>query len=274
MSAPLVPIETPSIYPPGQAKKANVPARMARCTPDMRKAILKIGQDVRAAGGVFLLSDLFRSYDMQMQAHLDFVTGKKKAYSPAPVGSMHEAGRAFDVDLGSLKLPLQKFWDIAAKVGVVPIIAAPTSGADESWHFECRGSHEKVRQYYAAGKGNNMKAARAMAVSAVNACGLKVDQFPDQNALAIQSALIRLGQNIGNLDGKIGPTCRKAIDACGVNSTDNLTAVMAGLEDLLRQQFPREYDTSGVSFGINENIGDDSVFWENDEGSPTDHGGD
>jgi len=37
-----------------------------------------------------MLSDLLRSYDMQLQAHLDYTSGKKSAFSPAPGGSMHE----------------------------------------------------------------------------------------------------------------------------------------------------------------------------------------
>jgi hypothetical protein len=39
---------------------------------------------------------------MQLQSHLDWKTGKKSAFSPPPGGSLHEAGRALDLDLDSL----------------------------------------------------------------------------------------------------------------------------------------------------------------------------
>jgi D-alanyl-D-alanine carboxypeptidase len=110
MFAPVEDIKIKSIYPSG-----DLPKNMARCTPDMLNALQGAAADVKTAGGELILSDLYRSYDMQLQAHLDYVTGKKKAFSPPPGGSMHEAGRAFDLDLSSLKMKLSDFWKIAAK---------------------------------------------------------------------------------------------------------------------------------------------------------------
>ena len=55
-------------------------------------------------------SDLFRSYEMQKQANLDFLQGRKKAFSPPPGGSLHEAGRAMDIDLSTIGMGLAKFW--------------------------------------------------------------------------------------------------------------------------------------------------------------------
>lgn len=98
-----------------------------------------------------MLSDLLRSYDMQLQAHLDYTSGKKSAFSPAPGGSMHEGGRAFDLDLGALKIKLGQFWDIARKYGVTPIIKSPNPSASEAWHFDCRGSHERIYAYEYSG---------------------------------------------------------------------------------------------------------------------------
>jgi LAS superfamily LD-carboxypeptidase LdcB len=86
------------------------------------------------------LSDLFRSYEMQRQAHLDFVEKRKKAFSPPPGGSMHEAGRAMDIDLSSMGVPLKQFWEIANAHGFFPIIDAPIASRSESWHFDCRGA--------------------------------------------------------------------------------------------------------------------------------------
>lgn len=140
MPAPIVAIWIQGIYgkPPGLP-----PSRMARCAPDLRAAILGIAADVAAAGGRFALSDLFRTCLMQAQAHADYVSGKKKAYSLPPGGSMHEAGRAMDIDVGGFGLQLSTFWEIAAKHGVVPIIAQPRSGLSGCGHFEGRGSHER-----------------------------------------------------------------------------------------------------------------------------------
>jgi hypothetical protein len=83
MFAPLEDIQFKSIY------GGDLPKRMAHCTPDMLTAVRLVAADVKAAGGELILSDMYRSYDMQFQAHLDYVSGKKSAYSPPPGGSMH-----------------------------------------------------------------------------------------------------------------------------------------------------------------------------------------
>lgn len=223
-------------------QRVLMPERMARSTPDMKKAIYGIRADVEAAGGKFALSDLFRSYDMQLQAHLDFSSGKKKAFSPPPGGSMHESGRAFDVDLKGLNMPLANFWQIAKRIGVVPIIAEPNQKASEAWHFECRGSHQIVYDYYLAGKGTNFsKPAAAMAASAIIAAGLKHDRFKGKEEAAyIQSGLIRLGREIGNIDGEIGPKTNDALSSFGIAGSTRSEQIL-GLDTLLQQKFSDEF---------------------------------
>jgi hypothetical protein len=82
-----------------------------------------------------------------------------------------------------------------------------------------------------------------MAASAILSIGVQVDKFgSDQTIAAIQSALIRLGQELGNIDGGIGPKTRGALDAVGVPFTDPQTMLLA-LEGLLRTRFPQEYET-------------------------------
>ena len=216
-----------------------MPRRMAFATPDMKAAIFAIADDVKARGGAFVLSDLFRSHDMQLQAHLDHVNGKKPAFSPLPGGSMHEGGRAFDVVIDDLKMSLADFWEIAKRHGVVPIIAEPKTTIKECWHFECRGSHQRVYDHYASGKGRNMKPATAMAASAILAVGLKVDAFNDCDAAAVQAALIRLGYDIGNIDGAIGPRSRAAIEALG--ATGDMVQIRLHLTAELQRRFPGEY---------------------------------
>src|SRR6266849_5051354 len=113
----LVDITVTSIY----NNNGPLPARLARCTPDTKTAILALADDLNQAGGVLRLSDLFRSHDMQLGSHLDFVSGRKKAFSPPPGGSLHEAGRAMDIDLSSIGVPLPQFWEIARAHGFTPI---------------------------------------------------------------------------------------------------------------------------------------------------------
>ncbi|HYG30520.1 MAG TPA: hypothetical protein VD887_09930 [Allosphingosinicella sp.] len=244
MKTPLVTVGWPSTYFSGAAR-ANLPKRMDHCTPDTKTAIEKVGAAVAAKGGKLYLSDLFRSYEMQAAAHDDFVKGRKSANSPPPGGSFHEAGRAFDLDLDALKMPLRDFWALAAPLGLVPIIDAPDSTKNESWHFECRGSHQLVYDYYKAGKGDNFGPKsgpyKAAAASAIVSIGVKVDKFgANQDAAYVQSGLIRLGADIGNMDAAIGKRTRDALTALGIAGS-TLAEWVAGVGAALKAKFPREF---------------------------------
>jgi hypothetical protein len=250
VKTPLNPIEIMSIYKSRTGQRVVLPSRMAICTPDMAAAIASIGEDVATLGGELLLSDLFRSYDMQLQAHLDYTSGKKSAFSPAPGGSMHEAGRAFDLDLRALKMPLERFWDIARKHGVTPIIKSPDPSASEAWHFECRGSHERVNTYYTSGKGTNMAPYFAMAASAILSAGLRHDRFVGKEREALlQSSLIRLGHDIGNIDGQIGMRTRTALARAGLQDA-RLDGALAAAEDLVQTNHPDEYRETQAAVAI------------------------
>ena len=240
MTAPLVRPLVMSVYEVNR-ERVLMPERMARCTADMKKAIYGIRADVEAEGGRFALSDLFRSYDMQLQAHLDFTSGKKKAFSPPPGSSMHEAGRAFDVDLKALRMGLADFWEVAKRWGVVPIIAQPNPRASEAWHFECRGSHQLVYDYYKAGKATNFNPAAAMAASAIISAGLKHDRFKGKEQAAyLQSGLIRLGGEIGNIDGNIGPKTNAVLANLRIPGSTREEQAQA-LDTRLQQAFPDEF---------------------------------
>jgi hypothetical protein len=249
MTAPLNEVIITSVYKNSEGERVPLPKRMAHCTPDMEAAVRAVSAEITRRGGRLFLSDLFRSFDMQLQSHMDFVNGKKKAFSPPPGGSLHEAGRALDLDLDSLGITLADFWELARPRGLTPIIDKPLASISESWHFDCRGSHQLVYDYYAAGKGTNFEPYAAMAASAILAIGVPVEKFgTNQTAAAIQSALIRLGQVIGNMDGSIGQKTRMALESVGVPFGEPQTMMMT-LEDLLRQKFPREYDTpQGIRF--------------------------
>jgi hypothetical protein len=208
----------------------------------MKACLFRAAQQVKKKGGRLILSDLFRSYDMQLGSHKDWATGRKKAFSPPPGGSLHEGGRALDLDLDALKMPLAEFWKIAKDCRLSPIIKTPKAGASESWHFECRGSHTLVYDYYASGKANNFKTPyEAMAASAIVSSGIKHDRFPDREADAyLQSALIRLGGNLGNMDGAIGKRTREALASLEIGGASPAEIALA-VEDRLQAAFPEEF---------------------------------
>ena len=230
---PLVPITVASIY-----KSGSLPARMAKCTPDTTAAIQGVVADLRALGYDLRLSDLFRSYAMQKKAHEDYVEGGKKAYSPPPGGSMHEAGRAMDIELASIGVPLKKFWEIARARAFLPIIDKPDPSRSEAWHFDCRGSHHMVYEYTRKGKaGVSMAPYTQMAHSAILAIGVKVDTLPDQGIGSVQAGLIRLGLDPGRIDGILGARTTAALQAAGFDGGDAVGFVSAKL----KEKFPLEF---------------------------------
>ena len=232
-STPLVPITVASIY-----NKAALPSRTAKCTPDTATAILNLVDDLRSLGHDLRLSDLFRSYDMQRQANLDFVEGRKKAYSPPPGGSMHEAGRAMDIDLASIGVSLSQFWEIAKARGFSPIIDAPIPSRSESWHFDCRGSHGAVYRYVQEGKaGSSIPPYTQMAHSAILAIGVQVDALPDQSVGYLQSVLIRLGFDPGRIDGVMGERTLGAMREAGVDPDNPAESLVLRL----KEKFPLEF---------------------------------
>ena len=244
MFTPLVKIKFDSIYNNGP-----LPSRMALCTPDTFAALFAIKKDLRAVNADLVLSDLFRSHDMQLQSHMDFVSGKKKAFSPPPGGSLHEAGRAFDMDLDKIKhITLADFWKIAASHGVLPIVNKPDTKLSESWHFSCRGSHALVREYYLAKKGDNFKSPyAAMAASAIVSVGQVVDDLGhDVFSPYIQSGLIRLGFQIGNLDGTLGPKTNAILHGLGIADSLSVEAKADLIDRKLREKFPAEFSAPGA----------------------------
>lgn len=245
MKTPLFQIQIKSIYKNG-AQNIFLPTRLAHCTPDTYNAISAISAELLKIGGELVLSDLFRCYDMQYQAHLDYETGKKKAYSPPPGGSLHESGRSMDIDLSKIKISLKDFWVIAEKFGFYPIIKTPSTKLSEAWHFDCRGSHHVVYEYYQNGKASNMSAYTAMAISAILAIGIHVDKFAGRNNEAfIQSGLIRLGFEIGNIDGFIGAKTNSALLKIG-NKAITIEETVAFLESKLQERYPNEYSVKDL----------------------------
>jgi hypothetical protein len=175
---------------------------------------------------------------MQWQAHQDYVSRKKKAFSPAPGGSMHEGGRAIDIDLASIGVPLSRFWEIARAHGFLPIIDKPESSRSEAWHFDFRGSHQAVYDYVRGGKaGAAMPPYTQMAASAIAAIGVTLDAVHDQDVAFLQAALIRLGLDPGRIDGVMGDRTRGALNDAGASGGDPAGALSASL----KEKFPLEF---------------------------------
>lgn len=230
---PLIPISVASIY-----NHAALPTRMAKCTPDTARAIQGVVDDLQQLGHALRLSDLFRSYEMQRQANLDYVEKRKTSFSPPAGGSMHEAGRAMDIDLTSMGVPLSRFWEIAKGRGFLPIVDAPIAGRSESWHFDCRGSHEAVYRYVQSGKaGASIPPYTQMARSGILSIGVHVDQVPDQAIALVQSALIRLGLEPGRIDGVMGARTLDALRDVGADPDDPAGA----LTTRLKEKYPEEF---------------------------------
>lgn len=239
-------------YPSPYGKDRSIvplPKRMGLATPDTKTAWDNVSAKVEARGGRVIFTDFYRTHDMQHQAHLDYVNGKKESYSPPAGQGVHEAARAGDVVVQELKMSLKDFWAICAEEGIVPIIKKPEL-VSECWHYEKRGSHQTVYNYYKLGKGNNMGAYQAMAISAILAIGNNVDEseIGDQDFLKgrnteafIQSCLIRLGNEIGNLDGVIGERSRKALLVHGIDYSIGPEAASEAIENIVRKAYPNEF---------------------------------
>jgi len=160
------------------------------------------------------------------------------AYSPPPGGSMHEAGRAMDIDLTSIGVPLGKFWEIAEARGFSPIIDSPNPSRSEAWHFDCRGRHDLIYQYIKQGRAGDLIAPYTqMAHSAIVAAGIQVDGLPDQSTAFLQASLIQLGFDPGRIDGVMGPRTLGAMRAAGVDPDDPAGSI----SQQLKQQFPGEF---------------------------------
>jgi hypothetical protein len=229
MLTPLVPVNLPSIY-----NNQPLPARMALASKDFSVALAQLSAQLPN----LRWSDLFRSYEMQKQANLDYLQGRKKAFSPPAGGSLHEAGRAMDIDLSTTGMSLADFWSFLKPFGMVPIIAKPDAGTSEAWHFEFRGSHQLVYDYAASGNVRaDISPYKQAAVSAILGLGIHVDQVKDQTVALVQSALIRLGFDPGPIDGDPGSRTVSALLKAGAT----LDAAESVLGPRLQESFPQEF---------------------------------
>lgn len=116
-------------------------------------------------GGKLRVTDMFRTWNMQAQAHQDYITGKKKALSPPPGESFHGAARSTDWDIALIdetlnpigvgKKGFDLFWEIYNDLGFTGVLVnryRPDRNATEAWHIDFMGSFKALydRQGYKA----------------------------------------------------------------------------------------------------------------------------
>lgn len=113
-------------------------------------------------GGVLRVTDMFRTWNMQAQAHQDYITGKKKALSP-PAGESFHHSRSTDWDIKLIDETLQPtgtrlkgfnlFWEIYNDLGFTGVVGNrynPNKSLTEAWHIDFMGPFKALycRQGY------------------------------------------------------------------------------------------------------------------------------
>lgn len=130
----------------------------------------------------------------------------KNAFVAKPGKSMHNAGRAVDLNTETMRKALgaeylDAFWPIAARHGFTPIISKPTEGASEGWHFDHRGPWDNVGDHYGY---------EQMAMCAALAVG-DAGEWQSKPRL-IQALVLRAGYDIGEADGVVGSRTLKGLE--------------------------------------------------------------
>jgi hypothetical protein len=86
-----------------------------------------------------------------------------------------------------------------------------------------------------------MKPYEAMTASSILAIGVSVDKFDSNQAEAyLQSCLVRLGYELGNIDGLVGRKTKQALKDAGIEFHD-VSEVIPMVEDMLQEKYPEEY---------------------------------
>ena len=129
----VVKVRVPGIY---GSKGSPLPARMAKLVRPAAESLAKVFEDIVAEGGRLYLSDMFRSANEQQRAHEDWKSGRKSAYSPPACASVHEGGRAIDIDAFDTVIGHKRVREILNKHGWTNIVETLTGA--ECWHYEFR----------------------------------------------------------------------------------------------------------------------------------------
>ncbi len=189
-------------------------------TKDMSIALHKLKDAVEGEGGSFYISDLFRQWNIQKEAHELWLRRKRKAFAAPPGYSFHMAGRAVDIDIYNLNFNIDKslwltrLWSLAKPIGFHPIINKPDNKISEAWHFEYPGYDWGV----VYGKMKNKEIAKAAVVDAGLWQGVTDPHI--QDVMFIQSQLIRLGHTSIVVDGIAGQETKKILKMYWTHDVD------------------------------------------------------
>ncbi|MDX6692705.1 MAG: zinc D-Ala-D-Ala carboxypeptidase, partial [Blastocatellia bacterium] len=198
----VVKVRVPSIY---GTKGDPLPERMAKLVRPAALALQKVYQAVAAEGGHLFISDMFRTFAEQQKAHSDFITGRKKAFSPPACNSVHESARAIDIDAFDTEIGHRRVRQILNAHGWVNIVVTLTGS--ECWHYEFREQKfediKKARGYTAM--------ARSMKEEIGNVGDVGNAEKEKEKVKFIQDSLNKImGLNLG-VDGIYGERTKQAI---------------------------------------------------------------
>ncbi len=197
-------VAVPGIY---GRRGQPLPRRMAKLVRPAAEALAAVIRQVAAEGGHLYISDMFRSAAEQQRAHEDWRSGRKTAYSPPACNSVHEAGRAIDIDAFDTGIGHARVRAILNAHGWVNIVDTLTGA--ECWHYEFRGERwERYRREhgYAA-------MARAMKEEIGNTDVRPVADSRKDEVRRLQDRLNELTGAGLAVDGLYGPLTRAAVRA-------------------------------------------------------------
>lgn len=169
----LVPVHFPSIYAEHKAPMGGAKAFLA---PDAAEALMAWQEAMVHESGRLFVSDMYRSTLDQAMAYIDYLAEKtppltlsiedvrqrypalakyvpkpKKAFSTPPGFSMHESGRAIDIDMNPewLGVDQNKLAEIAQACGWRDIVHGNFGNpykvdVSEEWHWEFLGPFARV----------------------------------------------------------------------------------------------------------------------------------
>lgn len=195
-------VRVPGIY---GRKGDPLPARMARLVLPAAQSLQQVYRQVVTEGGHLFISDMFRSAADQQRAHEDWKSGRKTAYSPPSCSSVHEAGRAIDIDAFDTVIGHKRMRAILKAHGWIEITGSLTGA--ECWHYEFREPRwESYKQQhgYAA-------MARAMKEEIGNLVSLPQAKKTEKDTRWLQTALNKVLGTSLPCDGVYEETTRAAV---------------------------------------------------------------
>ena len=202
-----------------------------KLVPEASLALFGLHARVSELGGTLLVTDSYRSAEVQGKARKKYETwvaaGKpsprtadydkktmKGAFVSRPGRSNHNAGRAVDL-AHMLAAPedvprnekLDWLWEAAIPLGWRPIIKSPNESQSEAWHFDFWGELAHVRDRLDYGQS---------AMVGVLDIGKGKGLYDRLWERWVQAQLHRIGPDVGDVDGYLGKLTKAGIEELGL----------------------------------------------------------